>query len=49
MLIHFMQRKHGFRVIPGMSGNISKSGDIWGGDFYSTCTVKLTLPALAHA
>ena len=44
-----MQRKHIFRVIPGVFGNISKSGNIWGGDFYHTRTVKLTLPAMAHA
>ena len=40
-----MQRKHVFRVIPRVFGNFSKSGNIWGGDFYRTWTVKLTLPA----
>ena len=45
----FMKRKHVFRVIPGLFGNISKSGNIVGGDFYRTWTVKQTLPALAHA
>ena len=45
----FMQRKHIFHVIPGLFGNISKSGNIWGGDFYRTWTVKLILPALADA
>ena len=44
-----MQRKHVFRVITGLFGNISKSRNIWGGDFYRTWTVKLTLPELAHA
>ena len=47
--IAFIQGKDVFRVIPGLFGNISKSGNIWGGDFYRTWTVKLTLPALAHA
>ena len=36
-----MQRKHAFRVIPGLFGNIRKSGNILGGDFYRTWTVKL--------
>ena len=44
-----MQRKHVFCLIPGVLGNISKSGNIWGEDFYRTWTVKLSLPALAHA
>ena len=42
-------QKHVFRVIPGLFGNISKSGNIWGRDFYRNWMVKLTLPALAHA
>ena len=42
-----MQRKHVFRVIPGLFGNM-KLGNIWGGEFYRTWTVKLTLPALAY-
>ena len=46
---YFMQRKHVFRVILGLFDNISKSGNIWGRDFYCTWTVKLTLPALPHA
>ena len=44
-----MQQKHVFRVVLGLFDNISKSGNIWGGDFYCAWTVKLTLPALAHA
>ena len=37
----FMQRKDVFRVISGLFGNISKSGDIWGEDFYRPSTVKI--------
>ena len=43
-----MQRKHVLRVIPRVFDNISKSVNIWGGDFYRTWAVKLTLPAIAH-
>ena len=35
-------------IIPGLFGNISKSGNIWGEHFYRTWTVKLTLPAHAQ-
>ena len=45
----FMQRKHVFRLITRLFANISKSGNIWGGNFYRSWTVKLTLPALVHA
>ena len=37
-IFYFMQRKL-----------VSKSGNIWGGDFYRTWKVILTLPALAYA
>ena len=43
-----MQRKQVFRIISGVFGNISKSGNIWKGGFYLTWTEKLSLPALAH-
>ena len=44
-----MQRKHVFGVIMGLLGKISKSRNIWGGDYDRTWTVKLTLPALEYA
>ena len=43
-----MQRKHVFSVVPGLFGNISKSRNIWGGDFHRTWTVKVTLLALGY-
>ena len=38
-----MQRKHIFRAITELFGNISKSGNILGGDLYRTWTVKYSL------
>ena len=37
----FMQWKYDFRVIPGLLSDISKSVNIWVGDFYRTWAVKL--------
>ena len=44
-----MQWKHLSRVILKVFRNIRKSRNIWGGDYYRTWTLKLTVPALAHA
>ena len=44
-----MEGKDVFRFIPGVFGNIRKSGKIWGGDFYRTWTVKLMNCACANA
>ena len=44
-----MQRKHVFRVILGLFGNISIPGNIWGGDIFRTWTVKLIKHACASA
>ena len=41
-----MQRKNVFCIISRVFGNISKSGNIWDGEFFRTWTVKLIL--LAH-
>ena len=41
-MLHTMQGKDIFRVIPGVFGNISESGNIWDRDFYCTWTVNLT-------
>ena len=45
-IIMFYATEVHFHVIPGLFDNIRKSGNIWGGDFYRSWTVKLTLPAL---
>ena len=48
VLKYYMEWKYVIHVIPRLIGNISKPGNIWGGDFYRTWTVKLSLPALAQ-